>query len=87
MDAGTRDAVRRRAGHRCEYCLLRQEHTAISHHVEQIGTTVGLSISGFAVPGAHAYGPGDRVCAAMNDDRRLDLRSELLARGELSRTD
>jgi hypothetical protein len=36
MDAATRDAVRRRAGHRCEYCLLRQEHSALAHHIEHI---------------------------------------------------
>lgn len=28
--------VRSRAYGRCEYCLLRQEHTGLSHHVEHI---------------------------------------------------
>ena len=28
--------VRRRAGDRCEYCLLRQEHSSLTHHVEHI---------------------------------------------------
>ena len=36
MDAATRDLVRRRAAGRCEYCLLRQEHCDLTHHVEHI---------------------------------------------------
>ena len=36
MDAATRDFVRRRAAGRCEYCLLRQEHCDLTHHVEHI---------------------------------------------------
>ena len=36
MDAGTRLFVRRRAGDRCEYCRLRQEHSAVPHQVEHI---------------------------------------------------
>ena len=36
MDASTRAAVRERAANRCEYCLLRQEHTEINHHIEHI---------------------------------------------------
>jgi len=36
MDADTRDAVRRRAGNRCEYCLLRQGHTEIVHQIEHV---------------------------------------------------
>ncbi len=36
MDARTRDFVRSRADERCEYCLLRQEHTGLIHHVEHI---------------------------------------------------
>ncbi len=36
IDAATRAAVRRRAGDRCEYCLLRQEHDLSSLHVEHI---------------------------------------------------
>ena len=36
MDAATRDFVRRRAGDRCEYCLLHQESFDVSHHVEHI---------------------------------------------------
>lgn len=36
MDAKTRDLVRERAGNRCEYCLLRQEQTGLTHHVEHI---------------------------------------------------
>jgi hypothetical protein len=36
MDAGLRDAVRRRAAYQCEYCLLRQQHSEIVHHIEHI---------------------------------------------------
>jgi hypothetical protein len=36
MDATTRDLVRRRAGERCEYCRLHQEHGELIHHVEHI---------------------------------------------------
>jgi len=36
MDAATRRFVRDRAGNRCEYCGLRQEHCGIPHHVEHI---------------------------------------------------
>ena len=36
MDAATRELVRRRAGERCEYCRLHQEHSGLKHHVEHI---------------------------------------------------
>jgi hypothetical protein len=36
MDAAARELVRQRAGHCWEYCLLRQEPTGLSHHVEPI---------------------------------------------------
>ena len=36
MTATTREFVRRRADDRCEYCLLPQQHSAITHHVEHI---------------------------------------------------
>ena len=36
MDTTTREAVRRRAGERCEYCRLRQAHSDLKHHVEHI---------------------------------------------------
>jgi hypothetical protein len=36
MDAATRAQVRDRAGERCEYCLIRQEHAETRHHVEHI---------------------------------------------------
>ena len=32
----TRELVRQRAGDRCEYCRLHQEHTNLRHHVEHI---------------------------------------------------
>ena len=36
MDTATREFVRQRAGSRCEYCLLRQEHSELTHHIEHI---------------------------------------------------
>jgi hypothetical protein len=36
MDTATRAAVRRRAGNRCEYCQLLQEHSELPHHIEHI---------------------------------------------------
>lgn len=36
MNVDTRAFVRARAGDRCEYCLLRQEHAEFSHHIEHI---------------------------------------------------
>jgi 5-methylcytosine-specific restriction endonuclease McrA len=36
MDASTREFVRRRAGGRCEYCLLSQEYSELTHHIEHI---------------------------------------------------
>ena len=36
MDAATRDFVRRRADNRCEYCLLRQKDSELTHHIEHI---------------------------------------------------
>ena len=36
MDAATSQLVRQRAGHRCEYCHLPQEHSAIQFHLEHI---------------------------------------------------
>ena len=36
MDAGARNLARHRADNRCEYCLLRQEHSHLAHHIEHI---------------------------------------------------
>lgn len=36
MDDALRDLVRRRAGDRCEYCLLEQRDAELRHHVEHI---------------------------------------------------
>ena len=36
MDSATRILVRQRAGERCEYCLIRQEHYEATLHVEHI---------------------------------------------------
>ena len=36
MDAATRDLVRRRAQNLCEYCLLPQAHSPLTHHIEHI---------------------------------------------------
>jgi hypothetical protein len=131
MDAATRQFVRRRAGNRCEYCLLRQEHSGLSHHVEHIvakqhggaGDSANLALAchrcnlrkgpnltrvdpvtgdvvalfhpaarrwaehfllhGGHIEGITAVGRATVQVLAMNDARRLELRAELLARGEL----
>jgi len=36
MESATRELVWRRAGGRCEYCLLRQQDSQLTHHVEHI---------------------------------------------------
>jgi HNH endonuclease len=36
MNAATRDLVRRRAGNRCEYYLLDQTNSSVTHHIEHI---------------------------------------------------
>jgi hypothetical protein len=36
MDTKARAFVRQRAGDRCEYCLLHQQHSELRHHVEHI---------------------------------------------------
>ncbi len=131
MDATTRELFRRRADNRCEYCLLPQAHSELTHHIEHIvakqhgggdevenlalachrcnlhkGTNLtGVnSLSGqlvslfhprrdrwsehFLFRGVRIMGitPTGRatVCLlAMNDVRRLELRSELLAHNQL----
>ena len=131
MDTSVQDLVRRRADNRCEYCLLRQEHSELTHHIEHIvakqhggrddvdnlalachrcNLQKGPNLAGvdpvsgeivplfhprrdrwaehFLLQGAHIEGitPVGRATVhvlAINDERRLELRSELLARGEL----
>lgn len=36
MDAATRDLVRRRAQNQCEYCLLPQAYSPLTHYIERI---------------------------------------------------
>lgn len=36
MEFAAREFVRQRAGNRCEYCLLRQVNSELTHHVEHI---------------------------------------------------
>jgi hypothetical protein len=36
IDGPARDLVRQRAGNRCEYRRLRQEHSWLTHHIEHI---------------------------------------------------
>lgn len=131
MDAAARDLVRRRADNRCEYCLLPQAHSELTHHVEHIvakqhggsddvdnlalachrcNLRKGPNLSGidplsaklvplfhprrdawadhFSLRGVRITGitPIGRATAhvlAMNDVRRLELRSELHAHNQL----
>ena len=130
MDAATRELVRERAGNRCEYCLLRQEHSELSHHVEHIvakqhgGTDEpdnlalachrcnlckGPNLTGVdllsndvvllfhprrdrweqhfvhrdsRIEGRTPTGRTTVQLLAMNDVRRVELRMELISRGE-----
>ena len=125
MDAATRELVRRRADNRCEYCLLRQEHSGLPHHIEHIiakkhGGSDGLAnlalachrcnlrkgpnltgidpetgelatlfhprhdqwadhfmVRGPRIEGTTPCGRATVRVLAMNDARRLELRSEL----------
>jgi 5-methylcytosine-specific restriction endonuclease McrA len=36
MDPALRALVRNRAGNRCEYCLVHQDHAELTHHIEHI---------------------------------------------------
>ena len=36
IDATTRRFVRERAGERCEYCRLHQDHSELLHHIEHV---------------------------------------------------
>ena len=129
-DSETRDLVRGRAGNRCEYCLLRQEHSHLTHHVEHIvakkhggsdelanlalachrcNLRKGTNLTGIdtltggvvalfdprrnqwqdhfrpidvRIEGTTPIGRATVNVLAMNDARRLDLRQELILRGE-----
>jgi hypothetical protein len=131
MDAATRDLVRRRADNRCEYCLLPQAHSELTHHIEHIvskqhggrddidnlalachrcnlhkgpnltgvdpltGGVVSLFhprgerwaehflFRGVRITGITPTGRATVHLLAMNDTRRLELRSELLAHNQL----
>jgi HNH endonuclease len=132
MEAAARDFVRQRADNRCEYCLLRQEHSGLTHHVERIvakqhggsDDSENLALAchrcnlrkgpnlagvdpqtgfvvplfhprrqlwtehflwrGFRIEGITATGRATVEVLAINDARRLELRAELLMRGEPS---
>ncbi len=130
MEAAAREFVRQRAGDHGEYCLLRQEHSRLTHHVEHIvaqqhsgsddsdnlalachrcnlhkgphltgidpstGEVVPLFhprrdrwaehflLRGVYMEGITAVGRATVQVLAMNDARRLELRAELLLRGD-----
>jgi hypothetical protein len=132
MDATTRDLVRQRAGDRCEYCRLHQEHSGLRHHIEHItarqhggsddtdnlalachrcnlhkGTNLTgidpqtgqvtplfhprrdrwsdhFTFEGARINGMSAAGRATVQVLSMNDARRLELRTEVLRRGELT---
>ena len=132
MDAAARTLVRRRADNRCEYCLLPQEYSHLTHHIEHIvakqhggsddadnlalachrcNLHKGPNLTGFdpesgeivplfhprrdrwaehfvfrgpRIEGLTAVGRTTVHVLGMNDARRLDLRADLLARGELA---
>ena len=131
MDAATRNLVRQRANNHCEYCLLSQERSELTHHIEHIiakqhdGTDEvenlalachrcnlrkGPNLTGidpasgeiaalfhprrdewprhFRLQGPYIEGltPIGRATVrvlGLNDTRHVELRTELIARGEL----
>ena len=131
MDAATRNLVRHRAKNCCEYCLLSQDHSDLTHHIEHViakqhggsdeldnlalachrcNLRKGPNVTGidpdteeivvlfhprrdewprhFRFHGPYIEGitPTGRATVrllTLNDARRLELRAELIARGEL----
>lgn len=131
MDAATRNLVRQRAENRCEYCLLSQDHSELTHHIEHViakqhggsdevdnlalacqrcNLRKGPNVTGidpdseeivllfhprrdvwsshfrFSGPRIEGITPTGRATIrllTLNDARRLELRAELIARGEL----
>jgi 5-methylcytosine-specific restriction endonuclease McrA len=131
IDAASRRFVRERAGERCEYCRLHQDHSELLHHIEHVvarqhggidhvdnlalachrcNLHKGPNLSGvdpltglvenlfhprrdpwhehFAfreefIEGLTPAGRATVEVLSLNDARRLELRRELLALGEL----
>ena len=131
MDTATRNLVRQRAKNRCEYCLLLQDRSELTHHIEHViakqhggsdeagnlalachrcNLRKGPNVTGidpdteeivvlfhprrdewsrhFRFHGPYIEGitPTGRATVrllTLNDARRLELRAELIARGEL----
>ena len=73
MDATVRELVRRRAGNRCEYCLLKQAHLPFSRFQVEHITIVGLT----------AVGRTTVRVRNMNEERRVRLRAVLKRYGHL----
>ena len=83
MDAAARDLVRWRADNRCDYCLLRQEYSHLTHP-RRDRWAEHFVFRGPRIEGLTAMGRTTVHVLGMNDARRLDLRADLLARGELA---
>jgi len=132
MQAATFELVRRRAAGRCEYCLLRQDHSELTHHVEHIvarkhggsDDAANLALAchrcnlhkgpnltgidpltgevtslfhprrdqwgdhfvfrGVLIEGLTPTGRATIQVLAMNDARRLELRTAVTTRGEVT---
>ena len=93
MDAATREAVRRRAGERCECCRLHQQHSELVHHVEQVVSLFHprrdlweehFVFQGPLISGTSPSGRATVEVLAMNDPRRLEIRKEILKPGALA---
>src|SRR5205809_3818894 len=75
VDAGTQELVRRRASNRCEYCLLRQEHSRVTHHIEHIVAKHKRPSTRGATDGAgNELGPTPGVTICAFGSRRPELR-------------
>jgi len=71
MDAATKRFVRNRAEERCEYCRLPQSaQPFLTFHLEHVIPSTSVGRTTVKVLG-------------MNEERRVQLRADLISRGEL----
>lgn len=77
VGAGLRRLVAERAGHRCEYCLIREEDTFFGCEVDHV---VSTKHGGATAEDNQAY-----ACTACNRRKGSDLGSILRRTGELIR--
>ena len=90
IDEATRRHVRERAGRRCEYCLLPEDVIDIPFHIEHVIARQHRnddSVSNLAIEGLTPMGRATVRLLKMNAPRRIQLRIELLRRGDSVQSD